>query len=433
MMTQKLKTYLLLLLAIGATKSTYGQATIYPAPEQQESITIQGATLHIGNGQVIENGSISFDKGRITYVGQQTASPTGKVIDAKGKHVYPGFIAPITNLGLAEIEAVRATLDYAEVGDLNAHVRALIAYNTDSKVINTVRSNGVLLAQVTPQGGLISGQSSVVQLDAWNWEDAAYKADDGMHIRWPEARPSRFVRSGDNEQERIANQVALIESFISQARAYSGDDKDQITNARLKGFGGVFDQSTKVYLHANSAEAIVSGVKSLKKQGLTPILVGGGEAHLLPGFLKENGVPVIIQQSHRLPSQEGDDVYLPYKQAKVLSDQGVLVAYSVDGYWQQRNLPFMAGTAAGYGLSKEEALSTITLNAAKIMGIDEKTGSLEVGKDANLFVSTGDALDMRGNNVEQAFIAGREIDTDNLHKQLFERYEHKYSSENSEK
>lgn len=433
MMTQKLKTYIYLLLAIGATKSSYGQATIYPAPEQQETITIQGATLHIGDGKVIDNGSISFENGRITYVGQQAPASTGRVIDAKGKHVYPGFIAPITTLGLAEIEAVRATLDYSEVGDLNAHVRALIAYNTDSKVINTVRSNGVLLAQVTPQGGLISGQSSVVQLDAWNWEDAAYQADDGMHIRWPEARPSRFIRSGDNEQERIAAQVALIESFIGQARAYSGDVKDQVMNARLKGFEGVFDQSTKVYLHANSAEAIVSGVTSLKKQGLTPILVGGAEAHLVINFLKDKEVPVIIQQSHRLPSQEGDDVYLPYKQAKMLSEEGILVAYSVDGYWQQRNLPFMAGTAAGYGLTKEQALSTITLNAAKIMGIDAKTGSLVVGKDANLFISTGDALDMRGNNVEQAFISGRAIDTDNLHKQLFERYQHKYSPENSGK
>src|SRR5690606_15219179 len=160
----------------------------------------------------------------------------------------------------AEVESVRATLDYNEVGDLNAHVRALIAYNTDSKVINTVRSNGVLLAQVTPQGGLISGQSSVVQLDAWNWEDAAYKTDDGMHIRWPEARASRFTRTSDKEQqERVAAQVSLIESFIAQARAYSGDDQDQSMNARLKGFEGVFDQSTKVYLHANSAEAIVSG------------------------------------------------------------------------------------------------------------------------------------------------------------------------------
>lgn len=434
MITQKLKTYIFLIMAMSTAKVSFGQATIYPAPDQQEAITIQGATLHIGDGTVIENGSISFEKGRISYVGQRTSSPAGRVIDAQGKHVYPGFIAPITNLGLAEVEAVRATLDYNEVGDLNAHVRALIAYNTDSKVINTVRSNGVLLAQVTPQGGLISGQSSVVQLDAWNWEDAAYQADDGMHIRWPEYRTSRFARTNENEQrERIAAQVALIENFIAEARAYAGDNQDQLMNARLKGLEGVFNQSTKVYLHANMAEAIVSGVNSLKKLGLSPILVGGSEAHLVKSFLKEQQVPVIIQQSHRLPSQEGDDVYLPYKQAKILSDEGILVAYSVDGYWQQRNLPFMAGTAAGYGLTREQALSTITLNAAKIMGIDSRTGSLEVGKDANLFISAGDALDMRGNHVEQAFITGRAIDTDNLHKQLFERYQHKYQSEDSAK
>src|SRR6195952_3228038 len=172
---------------------TYGQATISPAKPQSKPIVITGATIHVGNGQVITNGYIAFDKGKITAIGEGTApnAAGADVIDAAGKQVYPGFICPITTLGLIEVEeGAKGTVDDYETGDINPNVRSIVAYNTDSKVIPTVRSNGVLLAQPTPVGGLISGQSSVVQLDAWNWEDAAYKTDIGMHMTWPVIRPN---------------------------------------------------------------------------------------------------------------------------------------------------------------------------------------------------------------------------------------------------
>lgn len=417
------------LLLINVAKA---QPTIYPAKPQTQPVAITGATIHVGNGTVIEQGTLVFEGGKISYVGEATTIPNNAtVVDGAGKHVYPGFIAPNTNLGLVEIESVRATIDDAEVGENNAHVRSLVAYNTDSKVINTLRSNGILLAQVTPQGGLVSGQSSIVQLDAWNWEDAAYSVDEGVHIHWPTVRFSRYgggaATSAEAQKMRVQTEIAELEDFLQQAAAYAElGDGSMITNARFEAFRPVFAGQRKVYVHADKANDIRSAVSMLKRLGITPVLVGGAEAHLVTDLLVENNVPVIMHQSHSLPYNTDVDVYLPYRQAKKMADAGVLVAYSIEGFWQQRNLPFMAGTGAAYGLDKEQALATITSNAAKILGIDDRTGTLEVGKDANVIVSGGDALDMLGNDIQRAFIQGRDIDMDDLHKQLFERYEFKY-------
>ncbi|MGV3762382.1 amidohydrolase family protein [Parapedobacter sp.] len=432
-MMNAIKTYLLTgAAAVGLlfAGTTHAQPTIYPAKEQAQAVAITGGTIHVGNGTVIEQGTVMFERGKITYVGTATTPADDvEIIDATGKHIYPGFIAPNTNLGLVEIEAVRATVDDAEVGENNAHVRSLIAYNTDSKVINTLRSNGILLAQVTPQGGLVSGQSSVVQLDAWNWEDAAYTVDEGIHIHWPTLRFSRYGGGSadiDAQKEAVQAEMMQLEDFLRQAKAYAELADASVTNARFEAFRPVFAGNRQVYVHANKAVDIIAAVSTLKRHGIVPVVVGGAEAHLVTGLLADNGVPVIMQQAHALPSGTDVDVYLPYKQAKILTDAGILVAYGIKGFWQQRNLPFMAGTAAAYGLDKEQALATITSNAAKILGIDDRTGTLEVGKDANVIVSDGDALDMLGNDIQRAFIQGRDINLDDLHKQLFERYEFKY-------
>lgn len=410
------------------------QPTIYPAKPQSGSISIQGATIHVGNGEVIPNGTVVFDQGKIVYVGASAGAPSAsQTINAQGKHVYPGFIAPVTNLGLVEIEAVRATVDNEEIGENNAHVRALIAYNTDSKVINTLRSNGILLAQITPDGGLISGRSSVVQLDAWNWEDAAYRTDDGVHIHWPAVRFGRGFgsRRGDPEEQRqrVQEEKNKLAAFIRDAKSYHDGGEPAEVNARLEAMRKAFDGTEQVYVHADMKNDIIEAVQLFKRYHIKPVIVGGAEAHLVSALLKEEQIPVIIHQAHSLPSNVDDDVNLPYKQAKLLTDAGVLVAYGMDGFWQQRNLPFMAGTGAAFGLDKEQALATITLNTAKILGIDKRTGSIEQGKDANLFISTGDALDMKGNQLEKAFILGRDINLDNLHKQLFERYQYKYGKQ----
>lgn len=421
---------------------TYAQATISPAKPQSKPVVITGATIHIGNGQVINNGYITFDKGKITGVGEgQAPNINGyEVINGAGKQVYPGFICPMTTLGLIEIEeGAKGTVDNDETGELNPHVRSLIAFNTDSKVIPTVRSNGVLLAQPVPSGGVISGTSSVVTLDAWNWEDAAYKKDMALHLNWPSAaggggrrgggggRPGAPVAAGgESPAERAQKAIDDLETLFTQAKAYAEMAKPDVTNIRLAAMKGLFDGSKKLFIIADNAKQIIQAVTFAKKFGITPVIVGGKESYMVTDVLRDNNVPVIIRETQALPEREEDDVYASYRLPFQLQQAGVMYGLTGIGFWRQRNLPFEAGEAVGYGLSKEQALSMITMNNAKILGIDKTTGTLEKGKDANLFISGGDALDMISIDVQTAFIQGRNINLDNLHKQLYRKFAGKY-------
>ena len=405
-----------------------------PAPPQKAAILIMGATAHLGNGQVIENSAIAFEGGKLTIVADATLirldpKSFGKIYEASGKHVYPGFIAPDTRLGLVEIEAARPTRDFTEVGEINPNARSIVAYNTDSELIPTIRSNGVLLAQVIPTGGTVSGTSSVVQLDAWNWEDATYRADDGIHLNWPTPRTRSFgfgAPPTDQKNEQYDKNVLALRQFFDEARAYVQQPTPEVQNPRFEAMRGLWDKKQNLYVHTDNARTIQESVLFAKNYGLRTVLVGANDAWLVADFLKTQEVPVILSRTQRLPSREDEDVDQPYKTAAQLYEKGVLFAFSMDGAWQQRNLPFQAGQAVGFGLPKEAAVSALTLNTAKILGIDGTCGSLEQGKDATLFISEGDALDMRTCKVTAAFIQGREINLDNKHKQLNKRYEEKY-------
>jgi len=404
-----------------------------PATTQSGSVLILGATAHLGNGSVIANSAIGFEGGKLTLVADATTirldrSKYATVYEATGKHVYPGFIAPNTNLGLAEIEAAKATIDYADIGQYNPNLRSIVAYNTDSEVIPTIRSNGVLLAQVSPQGGTISGSSSVVQLDAWNWEDAAYRMDEGIHLNWPQMRTSG---GGETSPEMKKNDpyekdVRALRRFFEEARAYAMQPAPDVKNLRFEAMRSLFDQKSTLYLHTDNVKTIQESVLFAESFGCRKVLVGANDVWLVADFLKAHKVPVILNKTQSLPSREDEAVDQTFKTAALLQEKGILFAFSNAGFWQQRNLPFQAGQAVGFGLSKEAAVSAITLNTAKILGIDQTCGSLETGKDATLFISEGDALDMRGCRVTAAFIQGRTISLDNKHKQLNQRFEQKY-------
>ncbi|MES2733090.1 MAG: amidohydrolase family protein [Bacteroidota bacterium] len=405
-----------------------------PAKPQTKPIVLAGGTAHLGNGQVIQNAVIAFDKGILTAVGDASTAydkTNAEVIDVTGKHVYPGLIAPVSTLGLQEIGAVRATIDYAETGSINPHVRSLMAYNTDSEVIPTVRAYGILLTQATPVGGTVPGCSSVMELDGWNWEDAALKKDDGLHLNWPGfftfSNPAEgpVVLKKNEAREEVFSELDRI---FKDALAYSEQKNPLPTNLKLEAMRGLFDGSKRLYAHADYGKEIIEAVQFAKSHGVKQIVItGGNQAYTVADFLKENNIPVILSGVHSLPNRVDEDVDLPYKQPALLHKAGVLVSLSYEGeWWRARNIPFLAGTAAAYGVSKEEALQMITSNTAKILGIDQMVGTLEKGKHATLVISKGDLLDMRSNQVELAFIQGKKLTLDDRQKQLYRKYKEKY-------
>ncbi|MFK5889393.1 MAG: amidohydrolase family protein [Flavobacteriaceae bacterium] len=431
MKLKNIKSIFAILLFISVT--VFSQQT--PANKETKSILIVGATAHIGNGKVINNSAIGFTNGKINYVGTSIAANKANyntVIDATGKDVYPGFIAPNTTLGLVEIAAVRATHDDAERGDINPNVRSIIAYNAESKIVESMRPNGVLIAQVAPRGGAISGTSTIVQLDAWNWEDAILKEDDGVHLNWP--RTFRRSYRGPNAGKVMPNknynkQISKLGTFFNNALAYSRV-KNLEKNLKFEAVKGLFNGNKRLYVHANDVQAISDAVKFVNSHNIKKmVIVGGTEAYKVSGLLKQNNVPVLLKRLHSLPNNVDEDIDLPFRLPKILTDAGILVGLQSEGQMERmntRNLPFYAGTAVAYGLTYEQGVALITLNNAKILGMDKSIGSLEVGKDATLFISTGDALDMRTNNAEKAFIQGRDISLDSHQKILYRRYMKKY-------
>ncbi len=418
-----------------AITNVFAQETILPGNAQNETIALTNATIHVGNGQVISNGSVVLKNGKITEVGTSVSTSGAKVIDCKGKHIYPGLILTASQLGLAEVNSVRATIDASEIGEINSSIRSIVAYNTDSKVINTLRTNGILLANVIPAGGIISGSSSVVQLDAWNWEDAAYKMDIGIHFRMP----SLLIRTGGRRGgfggqqsnvdpvKRGLEQIENVKTFFREAKAYLTESKHENTNPKYEAVRNLFNRNQKLFIHCNIVKEMLLAVDFAKEFGFDVVLVGAVDSWQIADILKQNNIAVILNQLHDLPTMIDDDIDQPFKTPAMLQKAGVFFCINDDdGQARYRNLAFNAGTASAYGLTKEEALSAITLNAATILGIADKTGSIETGKDANIVVSEGDILDMRTNIITNAFIQGRQIDLNNKQMQLADKYEKKY-------
>ncbi|MBA2407190.1 MAG: amidohydrolase, partial [Chitinophagales bacterium] len=356
-----MKITILVILTLLLSQITYAQR-IVPATAQQTRTVIRGGIIHMGNGQIVENGVIAFDKGKITYVGKLEGAPLANatIIEANGKEIYPGLIAPATNLGLNEIELVRSTNDFAEVGTYNPGTRSLTTYNTDSKIIPTVRSNGILIAQVAPQGGIISGASSIMQLDGWNWEDAQYFADDGIHLNWPSFFQFKFDDNGASEKinEDYEKQVQEIRSYFSQASGYSKQALHLERNINFEALTKVFQKKATLFIHADYIHEIVNAIEFAKELDVRMVIVGGRDSYLCTDLLKETNTAVILGNVHSLPS--GDDVNfdIPYTTAAMLHQKGILYCLSIYGYWQQRNLPFIAGTTVANGISKEDALKS---------------------------------------------------------------------------
>ncbi len=404
---------ILTLLLLGST-SLFAQTTVF-----------KGATIHVGNGRVIENGNLLVANGLIAYCGNGTDGQDRtdvKVIDVTGQHIYPGFIAPNCYVGLNEIDAARATRDFYEVGEIKPNTRSLIAFNTDSKLLPTMRFNGVLMAQVVPQGGMIAGTSSIMNMAGWNWEDAALKPDDAIYLNWHET-----INPADKEfAEKYTKHLGELTKFLEEAAAYCKLTKPSETNLKFEAMRPVFAGSKKVFVNVNTAKGIAEAIDYLAKHKLKPVIVGGSESYLITDLLKKQDIPVVLMNIHRLPDQPSDAVDLPYRMPSILKAAGIRFCVGIHGSWEVRNLGFQAGTIAGYGLTKEEALAAITANTAEILGIDKLVGTLEQGKQATFFVSKGDALDMQGNLLTYIFVNGKAVAVDGQQQELNTKFQEKY-------
>jgi len=412
-----------------------------------KSVLLMNGTAHLGNGKVIENSAIGIKDGKIAFVGDaRTIKINNKeydtIIQIPGKQVYPGFIAANNTVGLIEMESVRATRDVEEIGSMNPHVCSKTSFNADSKIIPTLRTNGVLIAQVCPRGGILSGTSSVFNLYGWNWEDALLRGDDGVELnfpRWPsEQWPAPTDPAAPDRRVTYEKQVQELRKFFADARAYAELDHPEEKNLRFEAMRNVFKGTERIYIHADYVKDIIATMEFVKEFQLkTAVLVGAKDAWLVTGMIKESGLPVMLGRVHDLPLRPDDDKEMPFKLPGVLQRAGILFCLQNQGDMEAmnaRNLPFLAGTAAAYGLSKEEALMAITLNTARILGIEDRVGSLETGKDATLFISEGDALDMRTNKPELVFIQGRMLgpNADNVQRVLYEKYAKKYKLSTSD-
>lgn len=425
-----------------AASCSFAQDLGLKAPPPEKSIWIINGTIHPVSGPALPGGSIHLKPdGTIGEVLPTSPGMDGDfatrhtLIDAKGKHVYPGLIGANSQTGLLEVGAVRATLDYAETGAVTPEVRAAVAVNPDSTIIPVTRTNGVLSTGVLPLGGAIPGRLSVISLEGWTWEDMAVDDDAGLVVNWPNMRPLRgwWVTTSLEDQEKQRKEALdAIEQAFAAADAYvkaKAADPALPTDVRWEAMRGVLQKGDPVFIRADELEQIQSSVAWAVGRGLKLVIVGGRDAGQCLDLLKRHNVGVIVSGTFRLPRRVDTDYDEPYRLPATLESAGVRWCLaSVGGPFEtphERNLPYHAGLAVAFGLDPDAALRSITLSAARLLGVDDRLGSLESGKHATVMITDGNPLEIT-TKVERAFIRSREIDLSNKQRALDAKYREKY-------
>lgn len=409
-----------------------------PGAKQVRPIALVGGTVHTVSGGVINEGIVLFDNGKLTAVGKDVAiPPNAEVIDCKGKQVYPGLFDGQSQIGLVEVESVRATVDSSETGSLNPNVRAEVAFNPDSELIPVTRANGVLLGLSAPIGALVAGKSAVMQLDGWTWEDMALKTGAGMHVRWP-MPAGRGGRGGPGQGRRggggggDGQQMEELTSWIKDAKLYqaarSQTGNRQPLDARLEATLPLIEGKMPLVVEADQLQQIESAIAFAKSHGLRLVIYGGYDAESCATLLRESDTSVVLAGVYRVPQRRSDDYDASYTLPGRLHRAGVRFAIAAAdrfGGSNIRNLPYHAATAVAYGLDPTVALRSITLTPAEIYGVSDRVGSLDAGKDATLFIADGDIFETP-TQVVQAFVQGRRVDLESRHTQLYRKYREKY-------
>ena len=402
---------------------------IVPGKASDTAVLLTGLTVHSVTSGVSTDTDVLISDGKIAAIGKDLTAPEGATVMAlDGKHLYPGLIALANQLGLIEIEAVRSTDDSTEVTQTNPDIKARVAYNADSEVIPTIRSNGFAYAMVYPSGSMLMGQSSLMQLDAWNYQDAVVADATGLHVRWPNASTlgSRWnPRPADEVRKANAKQLEALQQHFKAAKAYYDAEQAGLNHgvdSRWHEMIAVFKGERPLFVHADDERQIRQAMLLAKQYNLKLTIVGARDSWRMADELAAEKVAVIYTAPYGLPSRVDENFRQAFVTPKVLQDAGVQYALSLDGYWDTRNLVFAAGQAISYGLTPEQALRSVTINAAQIAGVADTIGSIEVGKAASLVVSDGDIFDYLGHNVTHLWIDGRAVDLNNRHKQLHDKY-----------
>ena len=410
-----------------------------PGAQPKKPVALVGATIHPISGPALQNATLLFDKGRIVRIGKGIPIPAGsQVINVAGKHIYPGLFDSMTNTGLVEVKAVRASVDESETGTINPNVKAQVAVNPDSELIPVTRSNGILLNLTAPTGGTISGQATVMQLDGWTWEDMTLQAAAGMIVRWPNMAAVADWWVEKSAKQQIADRDKALKNLrktFDDAEAYRQARKaniaDQDHDARWEAMIPVLTGKMPIIVHANEIQQIQAAVAFASERKLKMILFGGYDAPRCAMLLKKHQIPVIVGGVYRLPQRRHDAYDEAYTLPERLRQAGIkfcISSYGRFGAANVRNLPYHAAIAAGFGLPEEEALRAITLSPAEILGVSDRVGSLQAGKDATLIITTGTPLETT-TQVEGAFVQGKPVQLNDRHKRLWRKYQQKYEQQ----
>tara|TARA_B100000586_G_scaffold79048_1_gene55641 strand:+ start:26 stop:1423 length:1398 start_codon:yes stop_codon:yes gene_type:complete len=404
-------------------------------PPQSEAVALRGATIHTVTNGVIENGTILFENGVIRAIGTDVEIPTGtRVVDVSGKHIYPGLIDAYSTVGISEIGSVDVSSDVNELGDFNPNVRAEVAVNAESRHIGTTRSAGVLVTLTTPGGGLISGMSSAMSLEGWDWEEMSIESAAALNVNWPNPRGGRGGRGGrgrgfgpgpQESPPTYAEQVQQLKDFFAEARAYrdaTTAGEEVRTDSRYTAMIPALNGDIPVVVSADGAAQINDAITWAQQEGVRLVIRGGGDAIHVADRLVANDIPVILTSTMAAPGRDYEGYDGAYRMPARLHEAGVRFAISGgSGALYTNRLPWEAGVAVAFGLPEEEALKAVTINAAEFMGIGDRVGSLEPGKQATLLITTGTPLDMTS-DIEQSYIQGREIDMNDIQKHFFDKY-----------
>ena len=413
------------------------QSVILNNPGKKPAVAIRNATIYPVTSPPIANGTIVFANGLINAIGTNVAIPAGAItIDGTGLSVYPGLIDSGSQVGLTEISSVAGTNDVAELGDLNPNARADVAVNPHSNLIPVTRVNGITTVVAEPDGGLISGQSALIQLSGWTPKEMVLKAPLAMHIHFPRLRTAAFdEQPQDEEAEKEAkknytSQVDKLRDVLRDAQAYAKASAARTKDSGVRRFDRdvmlealvpAVEGREPVVMHASRVRDIKAAIKFADEFKLKMILADADDVAQVIPDLKSRNIPVILGPILALPPREDDPYDLIFTNAKMLYDNGIRFSIQSSDSHNARNLPYHAAMCAAFGLPKDVALKSITIFPAEIFGVADKIGSLEVGKIANVIVTDGDPLEIV-THVTRLFIGGEDISLDTVHTLLYDKF-----------